>query len=193
MLESLKLNDKTESASSLQNRIDACTHASALKDGEFASMSGPALRAHLLALREYWPSLPMDILCKLCLHKSSVLLGVIIKAEEDRDDKTTSKKDESLSNAVREWCEYSTLVPPSPGDADEETEANVFDPLNPKFSGIVQLMQKAKRLLDETEDGSTAQGLSWVWGSSQEEDVKDSPETLGEAKALLQTQKVQDW
>ena len=135
----------------------------------------------------------MDILCKLCLHKSSVLLGVIIKAEEDRDDKTTSKKDESLSNAVREWCEYSTLVPPSPGDADEETEANVFDPLNPKFSGIVQLMQKAKRLLDETEDGSTAQGLSWVWGSSQEEDVKDSPETLGEAKALLQTQKVQDW
>ena len=210
VLEALKLNGKTLAVNTLKPRIDLCQHAAAVKDGEFASMTGPELTAHLVALKEYWHLFPMDIMGKLCLHKSSVLLDAITRAKAD--PKSAS---EGIRNGVLEWCQAVQLLPSSESDNsqlgevggsgeenqiekddDQGNKGVDFNPLDPSFSSIVRMIQKANQRTTSTEAGLSggAANLSWVFDG--DEDVKDDGEDAdseARQKVLLETSTLQEW
>ena len=175
------MNEKTTATTILQNRIDLCKHAQTLKEGEYASIPSPELKAHLLALKEWWGSFPMDIMAKLCLHKSLAKLEALLTMEAKKKDCSQGL---DLDNHAQEWV--SCVCPWNDVEGKDDAPEG-FDPLSPTFSGIVRLVMQANSAGPQSLHDEAA-----AWLCSDDE-MKDAEAPSGVAKKLLaEPQSLQD-
>ncbi len=147
----------------LENRLTLCEHAQVIKEGELAPLSAPVLKTHLLAIKEWWHVLPIDVMARLCAHQS--MLGL---------ESLSKLKGEALENAVREWVKRSCLWLQNDLGSDAESEdADIqgFNPLKPMFGAIVQLILQAQQAASSVDKEQSA------WLDSDDEKDKADPAT----------------
>jgi len=162
------LNEKSMAAGHLENRLRLCEHCQVVKDGELAPLSAPVLKTHLLAIKDWWHVMPIDVMARLCAHQSMVGLESLCKL-----------KGEALENAVQEWIKGSCLwIQNDQNDAGSDAESadpdiQGFNPLKPMFGAIVQMILEAQQIASSADQGNEKSD----WLDSDDEKDKANPAT----------------
>ena len=144
--ESLKANRCADALSMLQTRLDLCTHAQILKDGDLLPMDSDALAVHLEALTDYFDLFPLDIMIKLATKSCSDTLGKLVKLSvpgkkdgggngKPKHQEVADLFDNFLTQAI--FYQHEEGVDSDPLQFFEKPD---FDPMKPSFRSIVLLI-----------------------------------------------------
>ena len=145
--ESLKANRCTDALKLLQARLDLCTHAQVLKEGDLLPMDSDALAVHVEALADYFDLFPLDIMVRLATKSCSdtldklVKLSVASKKDGGGNGKPKGQEVADFTGLLNSFLTQAIFYQHEEGvDPLQFFEKPGFDPMKPSFSSIVSLI-----------------------------------------------------